>query len=240
MHSARTVIPGLAAIAATALVLVVGLPASAATKALTPAAQTARSAAHAASPDRVLTFRNAMGKLWEDHITWTRLFIISDLTDAPDLPVTTQRLLQNQVDIGDAIKPFYGDAAGDQLTALLRDHILIAADVVAAAKAGDSVALSNQMERWQANADQVGDFLGNANPDNWSAAEMKAMMRHHLDLTTAEVVARLNQDWVGDVAAYDKVHLHILVLADVLTNGIAAQFPSAFADSTQTTAQTTV
>jgi len=32
--------------------------------------------------------------------------------------VTTQLLLQNQVDIGDAIKPFYRVAAGDQLTAL--------------------------------------------------------------------------------------------------------------------------
>jgi hypothetical protein len=181
-----------------------------------------------ANPQSRITFRNAMGKYWEDHITWTRLFVISDLSNAPDLPATTQRLLQNQVDIGNAIKPYYGDAAGDQLTALLREHILIAADVVSAAKASDTTALNAHMARWQANADQIGDFLGAANPEQWPAAEMKAMMRQHLDLTTAEVVARLNKDWPADIAAYDRVHLHILVLADDLTNGIVAQFPAAF------------
>jgi hypothetical protein len=179
-----------------------------------------------------------MGKLWEDHITWTRMFIISDLADAPDLQTTTQRLLQNQVDIGDAIKPYYGDAAGDHLTTLLRDHIVIAADVVAAAKAGDTPRLHDQMTRWQANADDIGDYLGSLNPESWPAANVKAMMRHHLDLTTTEAVARLNQDWAGDIAAYDQVHLHILTLADTLTNGIVAQFPDAFADDAQATRQT--
>jgi len=114
------------------------------------------------------------------------------------------------------------------LTALLRQHILIAADVVSAAKANDTAGLNANMARWQANADDIGDFLGAANPEHWPAAEMKAMMRQHLDLTTAEVVARLNKDWAGDIAAYDRVHLHILVLADQLTDGIVAQFPTAF------------
>ena len=176
-----------------------------------------------------LALRNAMGKLWEDHITWTRLYVVDALADAPELPQTTQRLLQNQVDIGNAIKPFYGDAAGDQLTSLLNSHILIAADLVAAAKQGDSVALTTNMGRWQGNANQIADFLSAANPDNWPQDEMRAMMRQHLDLTTAEVVARLNKDWAGDVAAYDKVHEHILMLADQLTEGLVNQFPDQFA-----------
>ncbi len=235
-YSIRTLFPGLAAVAATALVLWAGLPASAAPATTTNASHTAQVSAMP-SVEKRITFRNAMGEYWEDHITWTRMFIISDLADSPDLPVTTQRLLQNQVDIGHAIKPYYGDAAGDQLTGLLRDHILIAADVVAAAKAGDSARLNDQMARWQANADEIGDFLGSANPDNWPAADMKAMMHQHLDLTTAEVVARLHQDWAGDIAAYGKVHLHILVLADELTNGIVAQFPDAFVDGAPAAAQ---
>jgi hypothetical protein len=232
MHLKHPLFPGLVAIAALALVSWAGTTASAA-----PAAVSHASHAAAPSLEKRITFRNAMGKYWEDHITWTRLYVISALSDLPDLPQTTQRLLQNQVDIGNAIKPYYGEAAGDQLTALLRDHILIAADVVSAARAGDTTALNAQMARWQANADQIGDFLGTANPEQWSAGEMKAMMRQHLDLTTDEVVARLKKDWSGDIAAYDKVHLHILVLADDLANGIVAQFPAAFEEPAQAALQ---
>src|SRR5688572_21804546 len=71
--------------------------------------------------------RNAMRKLWEDHITWTRLFIVSEAADLPDKAATTERLLRNQVDIGNAIKPYYGDPAGNKLADLLKDHIMIAA-----------------------------------------------------------------------------------------------------------------
>ena len=237
MQPARVLIPALTAVAAAGLVLWAGSPVAAAPTRQANVSPAARANVAVPSTRLVVTFRSAMGKLWEDHITWTRLFIISDLADAPDLQMTTQRLLQNQVDIGNAIKPYYGDAAGDHLSALLHNHILIAADVVAAARAGDTVRLNGQMTRWQANADDIGDYLGSLNPDNWQAASMKAMMRHHLDLTTAEVVARLNQDWAGDIAAYDQVHLHILTFADALTNGIVAQFPEAFADAAQATEQ---
>ncbi len=170
--------------------------------------------------------RAAMRKLWEDHITWTRLYIVSALADAPDLKATTDRLLQNQADIGNAVKPFYGDAAGDKLTGLLRQHILIAADIVAAAKAGDKAKLDSSKTRWATNADEIAAFLSGANPTHWPAADMKAMMRDHLDLTTAELVARLNKDWTADVAAYDKIHAQILKMADMLSAGIAAQFPA--------------
>lgn len=170
--------------------------------------------------------RAGMRKLWEDHITWTRLFIVSAVSDLPDKGPTTDRLLQNQVDIGNAIKPFYGDAAGNKLSALLKDHILIAADIVTAAKAGQAAQVESSKARWVANADEIAAFLSGANPRHWPAAEMKAMMREHLDLTTAELMARLNRDWAGDVAAYEKVHVQILKMADMLADGIARQHPS--------------
>ncbi|MEP6995272.1 MAG: hypothetical protein ABI968_12170 [Acidobacteriota bacterium] len=166
-----------------------------------------------------------MRKLWEDHITWTRLFIVSALGDLPDKAATTDRLLQNQVDIGNAIKPFYGDAAGDKLTALLKDHILIAADIVTAAKAGDKAKLDASKTKWTSNADDIAAFLSGANPRNWPAADMKSMMHDHLQATTTELEARLNKDWKADVAAYEKVHVQILTMADMLSQGIAQQFP---------------
>ena len=167
--------------------------------------------------------RLGMRKLWEDHITWTRLFLVSALADLPDLKATTDRLLQNQVDIGNAIKPFYGNAAGDSLSALLRDHILIASDIVTAAKAGEKEKLEASRSRWVANADEIAAFLGAANPRFWPASEMKAMMREHLDLTTEELMARLKRDWVGDVAAFEKIHAQILKMADMLADGIVRQ-----------------
>lgn len=170
-------------------------------------------------------FRAAMRQLWEDHITWTRLFIVSDAADLPDLGPTTQRLLRNQQDIGDAIKPFYGEAAGQRLTTLLRDHILIAADILSAAKSGNSSGVDAASGRWYANADEIAGFLSAANPRNWPLDEMRTMMRSHLDLTLAEAVARLHGDYTGDIALYDKVHGQILQMADMLSAGIISQFP---------------
>jgi hypothetical protein len=173
-------------------------------------------------------FHAAMRKLWEDHITWTRLFIVSALADLPDKDATTTRLLQNQVDIGNAVKPYYGDAAGEKLTALLKEHITTAAELVTAAKANDTAKMEVARKRWYSNADEIAAFLSNANPKNWPLAEMKQMMREHLDLTTNQALAHLKKDWAADIAAYDKVHEQILHMADMLSAGIVNQFPKKF------------
>ena len=175
-----------------------------------------------------MSFHDAMRKLWEDHITWTRVFIISAAGDLPDKATATDRLLQNQVEIGNAIKPYYGDAAGNKLTSLLKEHITTAAEVVAAAKANDSAKLADANKRWFANADQIADFLSGANPKNWPQADMRSMMHEHLDLTTKEAVARLHGDWAADIAAYDAVHQQILKMADGLSMGIINQFLTKF------------
>ena len=184
--------------------------------------------ASSATKISALDFHNEMRKLWEDHITWTRLAIVSILSDLPDTSTTVERLLQNQVDIGNAIKPFYGEAAGNQLTGLLHDHITIAAEVLTAAKAGDSTSLDNALGRWYANASEIATFLSSANPKNWSLDMMQAMMKDHLDLTLAEAVAYLQGDYAASVTHYDQVHAQILHMADMLSSGIIRQFPQEF------------
>ena len=171
------------------------------------------------------TLKQAMRKLWEDHVTWTRLVIVSTAANLPDLEPTTQRLLQNQTDIGNAIKPFYGDAAGDKLTQLLRTHILGAAEVLAAAKANDATRLEKAKKDWYANGHEIAAFLSGANPKNWPLADMDSMMRQHLDLTLGEAVHQLGGQYGESVADYDKVHDEILRMADMLSEGIARQFP---------------
>ena len=173
-------------------------------------------------------FRNSMRKLWEDHIIWTRLYIVSAAANLPDKGPTTERLLQNQVDIGNAIKPFFGDAAGSKLTALLKDHILGAADLIAAAQTGDKAKIDAASAKWYANGDEIAAFLSGANPKHWPPADMKSEMRMHLDLTLAEATARLHGDYAEDIRQFDKIHQHILHMADILSDGIVAQFPHKF------------
>jgi hypothetical protein len=186
-------------------------------------------AQHTPAPtNKAFALRQDMRKLWEDHITWTRLAIISLEGGTPDTSATVARLLRNQADIGNAVKPFYGKAAGNKLTQLLRAHILIAADVVAAAKAGDGAKLTAAQAQWVRNANQIAAFLHSANPRFWPLGTMKAEMQMHLRLTTEEAVAHLQGRWSADVAAYDKVHLHILHMSDLLAEGLIKQFPRRF------------
>jgi hypothetical protein len=168
--------------------------------------------------------RTAMRTLWEDHITYTRNYIISALADLPDADAVAKRLLRNQDDIGNAIKPFYGEEAGQALASLLKDHILIATEVVKEAKGGDNAALEAAQAKWSGNAKDIAAFLAKANP-NWDKATLEAMLQKHLDLTTGEVVGRLTQAWAADIKSYDEGHQHMLMFADAVTDGIAKQFP---------------
>jgi hypothetical protein len=177
--------------------------------------------------DSSVELRMAMRKLWEDHIIWTRVYIMSTLAGLDDTSAAAQRLLQNQEDLGNAIKPYYGEEAGNALATLLREHITVAVDVVAAAKAGDSAALDDANQRWYANADAIAVFLSGANP-NWPEQDLKDMLYKHLELTTNQVIARLNMDWTADIEAYDANHEHMLMMSDALTDGIVKQFPEMF------------
>jgi len=163
---------------------------------------------------------DTMRRLWTDHVLWTRQFIVSELADLPDLDAATTRLLANQGDIGDAIKPFFGTDAGDALTALLEEHILIAATLVAALEDGDTAGAEEAAAAWQANADDIATFLSEANPRAWPFEEMQAMLYEHLDLTSQEVQARLDEQWETDVAVFDEILTQALEMADMLTEGL--------------------
>jgi hypothetical protein len=179
-------------------------------------------------PASQVNFTSAMRKLWEDHVTWTRLYIVSAAGNLPDKDVTAARLLKNQEDIGNAVKAYYGADAGNQLTALLKVHISGAVDILAAAKAGDQAKLSAASAAWYKNADDIAAFLSNANPQNWPLESMKAGMKMHLDLTLNEAVDQLKGNYQASVDDYDKVHGHILGLADLLSSGIIKQYPDKF------------
>jgi hypothetical protein len=173
-------------------------------------------------------FQDAMRRLWSDHVAYTRLFIVSAASGSADKDATTQRLLANQTDIGNAVAGFYGPAAGNKLTALLRDHILIAANIVAAAKAGDNAKVAGENKRWHNNATDLAKFLNGANPKNWPEPTLQTALFAHLDQTLNEASNELKGNYSASIKDYDQAMTHMLMVADVLSNGIIAQFPAKF------------
>jgi hypothetical protein len=182
-------------------------------------------ASHAMTRDQ---FHDAMRRLWSDHVAYTRLFIVDAVAGSADKDAHTQRLLQNQTDIGNAVAGFYGRAAGDKLTSLLKDHILIAANIVAAAKAGDNAKVASENKRWHDNATDLAKFLHGANPKNWPEATLQSALFMHLDQTLNEATHQLKGDYAGSIKDYDAAMDHMLMVADILAKGIETQFPAKF------------
>ncbi len=108
--------------------------------------------------------------LWEQHVYWTRLFIISTVFGLPDAEAVTNRLLQNPKDFAAVLLPLYGESIAAKFSELLTSHLTIAAQLVKAAVANDSNAAAQYEKEWYANADDIAEFLSRINP-NWSKQE---------------------------------------------------------------------
>jgi transcription termination factor NusB len=171
--------------------------------------------------------KTGMRKLWSDHVTWTRNVIFNIVDELPGTDEAVKRLQKNQDDIGNAIKPYYGDDAGKKLADLLHTHISQAAELLKALKGDDQKGVDEVSKKWKENADEISTFLSKANP-NWKLENMKKMMQDHLSLTTNEAKARKDKDYAADVKAYDKVVDEITEMSDMLSMGIIQQFPDKF------------
>lgn len=183
--------------------------------------------ARAGRADPTLDLRLTMRQLWEEHVMYTRNYIISSFAGLEDADRVAERLFRNSDDIGRAIKPYYGYEAGNKLAGLLRNHVHWTTRVTAELKEGNKADLTPNQSSWVATRHEIAIFLSGANP-NWPQEDFETMLQKHLDLTRAEIVGRLNKDWAADIRAYDEGHEHILMFADVLTAGIVKQFPDRF------------
>jgi hypothetical protein len=176
---------------------------------------------------KMVQLKGDMQKGWIDHTIWTRSYIVSALSNIQDQKDVLDRLLRNQQEIGNVIKPYYGEDAGNKLADILREHILIAVKIVAAAKTGNQADVKRLEADWHRNADDIAKFLSTANP-NLQYKVLQDMLYTHLQLVTEIVLDHLKGDWKADIAATDTNELHMIHLADMLTEGIVKQFPGKF------------
>jgi hypothetical protein len=179
----------------------------------------------AAQKSSRLAYHDEWRKLWEDHITWTRVVIIGILDELPGTNVYVDRLLQNYVDMEDALAPYYGEDA-EVLGDLILDHLVIAAAILQAAHDGQP--LDDLIASWYANAHDIAVQMNAMNPQFWPLEETEQMWVEHLDATLLEATSHLSGDFAGEVAAYDTVHDLALEMADFFSNGVMQQFPQRF------------
>ena len=185
------------------------------------------SAATGTSAEAV-ALHDEMRALWEAHGAWTHMVIVSFAGNVPNLAAEEQVLLQNQVDIGNAVKPYYGTAAGDDLTRLLKAHILGAVAVLVAAKSGDKSKLAQAETEWFANGREIADFLHAADPRFLSRSAARRMMNIHLTQVIQQGVDELTGNYLADARAFAPYIRHILDMADMISSGIISQFPARF------------
>ena len=181
-----------------------------------------------AGTTKALAFHDAMRALWQSHGTWTERAIVDFAGGLPDTQFAVKRLLRNQSEIGNAVKPFYGRQAGNRLTALLTEHINDAVALLQAAKSGDSDATATAKAAFDANGKRVARFLHSANPHHWGLPATKRMMRIHLDQVVGLAVDQLQGRYAAAVRLYDVYIGHILDMADMLSEGIIQQFAARF------------
>jgi hypothetical protein len=196
----------------------------------TPPPAPTTTAVEATAPDieAQIALYGAMRQLWSEHMQWTYATVDAFFHNQDGLQAQLDRLLANQADIGAAIVPFYGQAAGDQLTDLLTTHINQAVPVLTAAQAEDTEGLETALADWYANAQEIADFLSAANPENWPQSATRPMLEGHIDTTVVYATDLLQGDYVSAIEHFDEASHHMLMLADTLAAGLIAQFPDQF------------
>lgn len=177
-----------------------------------------------AAENKRTAFRKSMRKLWADHVIWTRSYVVAAIAGTPDAADTANRLLRNQAAIGAAFVPYYGEATGAKLGQLVKEHVLIAADVVAALKKDDVVKFKAADKRWHENAVEIAVLLNGVNP-NWSKDAYVSAFNDNIALTTKEASARILKRWSDDIEAFDELYVRTLLMADDLADGVISQFP---------------
>lgn len=176
---------------------------------------------------KMLDVSNQFRLLWEQHGAWTRMAIRAIIFELPDEDLTIQRLLRNPVDFGFALRPYYGDVLAFKFKELLTTHLTLAANLVKAAKAGDTALAAEIEKKWYENADEIARFLASINPF-WDENKWKEMLHQHLQYVKAEAVYTLEGNYAASIATYDEMELQILEMADYMSFGIIRQFPKKF------------
>lgn len=168
----------------------------------------------------------ALRELWHGHIATTRDYALA--VHAGNKAAETKAadaVVANAKQIADAVAGFYGKPAGDGLLKLLAGHWGGVKALTDSTKAGDKAGEQKAMETLASNATAIAKFLAGANP-NWTEASLQgALMMHGNDHKTQLDEMMSNAPAAEQAKSWTEMQAHMNMIADVLSDGIAKQFP---------------
>ncbi|QKN24130.1 acetylglutamate kinase [Caproicibacterium lactatifermentans] len=166
-----------------------------------------------------LVFRD----LWTQHVIWTRLFIISTLSELNDLKYVTNRLLRNPNDFAKVLCQYYGRQKAKKFQDLLTEHLMIGSKLVNAAKDGKTDLADDARKKWYVNAGEIACFLASINCF-WSQEKWEEMLHCHLKMIEAETNYRIDGLYEKDIAEFDDISAQALQMGDYMAMGMMKQF----------------
>lgn len=166
-------------------------------------------------PKKMFDFKTESRFLWDDHVSYTRNAIISILSNLPDIDAVGLRLIKNQDDIGSLITPYYSTEQVSTFVNLLKQHIVIATEVIKGTTGAE--------DSWRSNGNDLVLYMSQMNPMYWPVSIISPMWSDHLDLTIKQITSRRSGLWVDEIDTYDLNHRHINDFSDIFASGIIYQ-----------------
>lgn len=168
-----------------------------------------------------------MNLVWEQHIMWTRMLLISIAENLKDLDATQVRLLRNPRDIASIFRRYYGVVVANKIQQLLTEHLTIGKDLIVALKNKKQEQITQLNAKWYQNADKMAEAFSSIN-QFYQKEEVRKILYEHLRLTTNEINNRLQGKYAEDINSFDMVQKEILKMSQFFANGIVRQFPNLF------------
>ena len=180
------------------------------------------------SPKAVET-RQALRDLWVGHVFWVRnVALATRMGDAEAARVAEENVVGNARSIADAVIPFYGKPAADNLFGLLAGHYGAVKEYQTAAYAGNKDGRDAAVVKIKSNATEIASFLSTANPKNWPKDTLVGLLFAHGAHHMEQIDAFAAKDYASEAKTWEMMKGHMYMIADAIAGGLVKQFPKKF------------
>jgi hypothetical protein len=165
--------------------------------------------------------KETLRKLWTDHAVYTKFVVLDLIEKLPNTDADTQRLLQNQEEIGKYIGTIIGDSNGLLLANLLKEHVNFGVTCILSLTQNSKV-FAVCKQNLLHNSDEIGKFLHQIRPERRTEKELCDMFLEHNQCFLDMTVSQYQHDSSMVVKVFDAYYVHMLLVSDTIYDLLSA------------------